>query len=679
MSPCSFAAVAAALLAVRVSSQTYPLRIFYSARYTDNVVVASDAAASSLDATYSAFGVDLSVASNGTSPVAGLVPLNLYVNAVTHHHMSTASPAGNAYALAHGFVLQRVDGWVIAVGAQPADALPLTMWYSAARDDHFLVGSQDHAAEAAADGYVAQYVDCYVQRPPDVWTLWPNTPAPGLPFPVSADLTGFQYLQGGNAVPPGIHADTWYPSWDADGNLYSSWTDGTVNNVSSGSGGGSHAKTGFATIIGDDPFNLTIVDVSTFHEPATPYAGRYPSLNFRVNGTWLYGTYALDDLNGDCGNWCVLCPFTSIRTSIDNGATWTDSFQNMTNDTDNLFGETCVNNTKVRMGAPHAVDHGRNNELSPDGRLYMIATGAETPESPESWMQGDSVYLARTRSAPVDVTTVNTAAAWEFWSGSAWAPALADARPLFVWPNRTGVVTMSWHPALSKYIMVVSTPTTGCSTVGNFDTYFLESDTMTGPWALVSYLASFGPEAYFVHVPGKFMGATTYAADEANRAQARARNVRVPRGEPVTEALSADDKVTVAAAAAYYNFFLSYVRVLASPLRTADACARASTHHASPPHRTPFHIAVGRFCEWGAKPAGVGLPLEFAAVPHVAVAGLCRARRGEGGNVEARRARVSLPPIAAPRVLAAYRGTDSAPRVTVCHWRATGSATGSAS
>jgi hypothetical protein len=102
-------------------------------------------------------------------------------------------------------------------------------------------------------------------------------PAAGAPFPMSTDLLSYEYALGANAVPAGVHADTWYPSWDADNNLYSSWTDGKVNNVTSGSGGYGHAMTGYATIVGDDPFSLVVQNVSTYKEPATPYGGRYPS------------------------------------------------------------------------------------------------------------------------------------------------------------------------------------------------------------------------------------------------------------------------------------------------------------------------------------------------------------------------------------------------------------------
>ena len=56
--------------------------------------------------------------------------------------------------------------------------------------------------------------------------------------------------------------------------------------------------------------------------------------------------------------------------------------------------------------------------------------------------------------------------------------------------------------------MVVSTCTWANgtkSTVGPFDTYFLESDAITGPFRMVSYLAQFGPESYFVNIPSSML------------------------------------------------------------------------------------------------------------------------------------------------------------------------------
>jgi hypothetical protein len=48
---------------------------------------------------------------------------------------------------------------------------------------------------------------------------------------------------------------------------------------------------------------------------------------------------------------------------------------------------------------------------------------------------------------------------------------------------------MTYMPAVKKYVMVVSTCTWANgtkSTVGPFDTYFLESDAITGPFKMVS-------------------------------------------------------------------------------------------------------------------------------------------------------------------------------------------------
>jgi hypothetical protein len=59
---------------------------------------------------------------------------------------------------------------------------------------------------------------------------WPSQPPPGCPFPRSESLRGIAFT-GRHAEY--TQADTWYPSWASDGNLYSPWTDGKVNGISS--------------------------------------------------------------------------------------------------------------------------------------------------------------------------------------------------------------------------------------------------------------------------------------------------------------------------------------------------------------------------------------------------------------------------------------------------------------
>lgn len=543
----------ALLTAAYATAQSVQLQVWYFPALGDYAVCTSSCG--DLNASYTTdplwWGPNVS---SGPSP--DTVPLNLYRSSVTSRHITTASSQGNAWALANNFTLIGPQGWVVL--APVHDAIALEMWFSSKQGSYYLIGTPFDRDAAFNSGYAFLYIDSYTPRPDPQWTVWPGVPQPTAPFPVSTDLLGFEYDIYGNAVPRGVNADTWYPSWAADGLLYSSWTDGTVNGVKSASALRLHATTGFAVITGDDPFNLTVTNVSTYIEPIWPYEGRYPSLNFVLNGTWFYGTYSVENYgaNGfpspppDCGNWCIMGPFCGIRTSTDGGATWTpDPFRNMTSFSDNIFGEHANNNTKVKFGAPHAVDFGQENAHSPDGALYIIGTGAEWASSHQSWIQGDSVYLARTIGPPV-AETINNASSWEFWGGEpgGWTPNISSASPLFVWRQKTGVVTASYVPALKKYIVAITTPTNGSSTVGNFDTYFLESDDLTGPYSLVTYLSSFGPEAYFMNIPSKFAGATVTKGAPPVWMAVPGALAGFPLAVPVNGVTGA----------AYYNFFLSY-------------------------------------------------------------------------------------------------------------------------
>lgn len=264
-----------------------PLLVFYSPQHQDNAVVATVAGAASLDATYNLVHAGALLESNASSCSGGAVPLNFYVNAATKHHFTTGSARGNAWALANGFALVGPQGCVQTAG--DAGLVALEQWVSTSRGDHFLVGDEESRADAIGAGYTLDYVDSYAPAP---WVVWPNEPHPGMPFPRSVDLLDIEIEWGRNAVPPQIAADTWYPSWAADGTLYSSFTDGTVAGINSHSYNGANATTGYASFtVGErggrpDPFNLTMFNVATFPEPSTPYESRYPSLNFVHEGIW---------------------------------------------------------------------------------------------------------------------------------------------------------------------------------------------------------------------------------------------------------------------------------------------------------------------------------------------------------------------------------------------------------
>ena len=138
-------------------------------------------------------------------------------------------------------------------------------------------------------------------------------------------------------------------------------------------------------------------------------------------------------------------------------------------------------------------------------------------------MQGDAVYLARV--VPT-ISAVNESSEWEFFAGKSglwngtdndvWVKGdVGAAEPLLTWHAHTGVTTMTWVPAVKKFITCISTPSFTPYTNKQFDTYFLESDRMTGPFKLVHYMREFGPEAYFVNIPSSFMDATPKPTKDA--------------------------------------------------------------------------------------------------------------------------------------------------------------------
>lgn len=341
----------------------------------------------------------------------------------------------------------------------------------------------------------------------DEGRIWPSEPPAGCPFAPSPTLTGIRFT--------GVHArytnaDTWYPSWASDGNLYSPWTDGTVNDVASTSFG-KNPTTGHATILGDSPVDLKIVNAGIYPGAPAPYGGRYPCGSLAYNGVWYYGTYCLMDTDSGPAkglNWPILGPFVGFRYSKDFGKTWTDTPHTPAKP---LFGEPARRGGPVKIGAPHFVDFGKNMQHSPDGKAYLVAHGAAaedpTPRPANlSWITGDQAYLIRVEPS---IANINDPGKYEYFAGNrgerpVWSRRFADLEPLIEWDDRAGCATITYNAPLKKYLMCI---TDGGNTISRFNTYILESDAVTGPWKLVVFMKNFGEQAYFVNFPSKFIGA----------------------------------------------------------------------------------------------------------------------------------------------------------------------------
>ncbi|MBC7350993.1 MAG: hypothetical protein H5U08_01435 [Thermogutta sp.] len=374
--------------------------------------------------------------------------------------------------------------------------------------------------------------------PPAEYTFWPSDPPETCPIPRSTEWCELG-LTGRHAEYTA--ADTWYPSWAADGRMYSCFTDGTVGEFRSFSGAGARSVVGHAIIEGDHPLHLTVRDPGTIPGSALPYQGRYPSANLFYQGIWYIGTYTLApagrvEHEGTVYNWPWLGPFVGFHISRDGGKNWEPC--PLTPDRP-LFGESALHGEPVKIGAAHVVDFGQEMQFSPDKKIYLVSHGASRgPEGRRfaynSWITGDEVYLIRVPPGPENV---NDPAKYEFYAGTdadghpIWSKNFSDLKPIVKWDDHMGCVTITYNPGLKRYFMCV---TDGTDTTGRFHSYLLESPELTGPYRMVKYLRDFGQQAYFLNIPSRFIsadGKTMWLCYSANFAR-NWRNPPIVRENP---------------------------------------------------------------------------------------------------------------------------------------------------
>jgi hypothetical protein len=358
--------------------------------------------------------------------------------------------------------------------------------------------------------------------------IWKSEVPADCPFQQSEELIGIKFL----GIKSGFHfGDTWYPSWADDDKLYSPWTDGNCWRLdgsweNSNSGDGEHATTGQAVIEGNDPFSLKVFSLGINQASSLPYQGRYPCGSLFYKGVWYYGTYCLGPAGsakyGDkTYNWPWMGAFAGFRYSTDRGLKWIDC---PLIPEKSLFQETGINGYPVKIGSPHFVDFGKNMEHSPDGKAYLIAHGADVTDIKwrfwnDSWITGDQIYLLRV--VPT-IENINDRTKYEFFAGydntgqAVWTRDFKNIKPVLEWNNNMGCVTLTYNSPLKKYLMCV---TDGGNTCAKMNTYILESENITGPWKLITYMKDFGEQAYFVNIPSKFIskdGKTAWLLYSAN-------------------------------------------------------------------------------------------------------------------------------------------------------------------
>jgi hypothetical protein len=477
---------------------------------------------------YTSFADGKTCTSAGGALPPGLVPLLWYWSAAAQDNALTT--AGAPLDPAVPYELVGTLGYALSsAGDAPSCALELFRAPAGSRE-YWTTCGEEEAQNATAAGYarVAQ-LGAWLPLAP------PAQPGPAPPPTTSVDLPpgtrsgwvgawqlysaarGDHYAAPARLLPPG-----YAPTRASLGAMrVAPPACVSVQGVDAGA-------QGWAVLSGRDPFSLTVAAVGTVaHPPFTANVsfpgpvGLYPATSFVFRGQWVYGYYLLADPAGaGCGNWCHLGPLVAFGVAnvsellaggSGGGGGWSfagSPYWGGGGVPRGVFEGLSVVQP-IRLGAPRFVDFGADCAHSPDGRAYLLGKGCAANDGVHcSFMTGDAAYLARTvrpLGALGALTALNDEANWEFWggAGAGWVAALGSAAPLFAWPTGVGILSMTYNAPLGKFLVVSNLPAdrvrpTDCA----FDTYVLEADAVTGPFALVSYMHRLGPQMYFQQLLG---------------------------------------------------------------------------------------------------------------------------------------------------------------------------------
>lgn len=383
--------------------------------------------------------------------------------------------------------------------------------------------------QAAAPEATCGYLDRNTTARPEVWD---GTCPADCPFEPSREITGLVFT---GRFASYTTCDYWYPSWANDGHLYSACGDGEFC-------GHRILNLGLARISGDDPLDLKFTFLGSFNVADFTRQSAYGSTSLIKDGVWYVGleegwnSYSARTAEGVARFWGFLCsarpgsisgelgyPFPPnpywadrsnhpLRRTADADAQAADG-RSATQYVGGFFREPPGAN---RVRNLHFVDFGKELQYSPDGKAYALCHGSEGDKRAE-WGNGDSVYVLRVEPRCEEI---NDPASWEFFAGQdaagnpMWSPRAADAKPLLTWNDKLGLAHAVYNAPLKKYLMWISPllqsdtwvqdqgPARRFSAEGSL---LLESDGLLGPWRMVQYFPSLGPNAYCICFPSKFI------------------------------------------------------------------------------------------------------------------------------------------------------------------------------
>jgi len=183
--------------------------------------------------------------------------------------------------------------------------------------------------------------------------------------------------------------------------MYSPWQDGVLMTSPFVNMGGRHAGdptalNGWGKIVGIDPQDLLLTNAGELAGPRGNWSGRYPAAIFAKDGVVYYGvrSTAVYDTNGNLStdpntNYRYASgTFIGFHTSTDGGASWSAS----PNADAPLVNEPHGGNQRLKFGQPYQVDFGKNQERSPDGKVYFVSSGSTDTSAGTDHLNDDQVY-----------------------------------------------------------------------------------------------------------------------------------------------------------------------------------------------------------------------------------------------------------------------------------------------
>ena len=291
------------------------------------------------------------------------------------------------------------------------------------------------------------------------------------PYPASTAITGLRWDVGSYRW-TGAGGDIWPVTWAADGTVLTAWGDGVI-------GCRQKASYGVAAVAGDPPSPSL----------ATRYCGPGPHGRGKIMAMVAAGSqlYARIGPQGTA-------PGYPVWRSGDGGRSW----------------------TKPQASLPFLIESfvqfGKGNESAPGGWIYALERRGDT-----------AVHLLRSPSGGVQ-----SAAAFEYFSGTAAAPAwsASRSRSRAVFTNPAGVIrpTITYVPGLGRFLLSAA-HAKDAQTSGHRLGLF-EAPAPWGPWRTVAYLDKFlgmrGGSFLGLHFPIKWQtdgGRSLWAVFSCHNAQ----------------------------------------------------------------------------------------------------------------------------------------------------------------